>query len=68
MLCSIDISNNFKSEGRTSKNKTGLRTVFRTAQEQVNNFVVIVRVALDCGSVVVDARLVGLASQGIPVP
>ena len=27
-----------------------------------------VRVDLDWGSVVVDGRLVGLASQGIPVP
>ena len=27
-----------------------------------------VLVALDCGSVVVDGRLVDLASQGIPVP
>ena len=25
-------------------------------------------VALDCGSVVVEGRLVGLASQGLPVP
>ena len=33
-----------------------------------NAFVVMVRVALDYGRVVVDGRLVGLASQGIPVP
>ena len=33
-----------------------------------NIFVVMVRVDLDCGSVVVDDRLVGLALQGIPVP
>ena len=32
------------------------------------NFVVMVQVGLGCGSVVVDDRLVALASQGIPVP
>ena len=31
-------------------------------------FVVMVWVALDRGSVVVEGRLIGLASQGIPVP
>ena len=33
-----------------------------------NIFVVLVWAALDRGSVVVEGRLVGLASQGIPVP
>ena len=53
---------------KTLKKELKKGHLFYYNSEIINPFLVMVRVGLDCGIVVVDGRLVGLASQGIPVP